>query len=503
MVNIGYSQLIDSLNLSVRPLTRPAQVSGSVNRRVDSVDHILFPRGVAIDDTVAGHLEFALRHEGVNLEVIDTLFTQWHAPQELIDRFHQAPNGTAIRRACHLWEWLTGDTLALDTMPTAGYADLFPPDIYVTATHAKNDRKFRVRNNALGTADFSPTVRRDALLTAPPLPELLERALTTLASVTDPVLYERALNYLYLSETRSSFAIEHEAPSSDKQERFVQLLHHAGQAKHVDEEWLVSLQNAVVRDHYSQEASYRTKQNWLEDATGRVTVFPVPQNELARSMRGWEAFINDDTRCTDVLIRAALSAFGFVYLHPFLDGNGRLHRFLIHHVLADSGLLPAGTLVPVSAVIEKNIPDYLDVLNHFSQPVTKLWTYVRGDPDPIVTKQPGSSAYRFFDASVEVAFLHRIIQQAIDEEIPRELAWLSGYDKAFAQLDAELDVPRKDLSALIRMVQSQHGHLTQRRRKQYAHLPEHILERIEQVVRESFTSDFEEVPLTEPGNQNI
>jgi hypothetical protein len=79
----------------------------------------------------------------------------------------------------------------------------------------------------------------------------------------------------------------------------------------------VSLQNAVVRDVYSQEASYRTRQNWLEDATGRVTFFPVPPGELARAMRGWEAFINDEHRCTDVLVKAA--AFGVVYLRE--DGR--------------------------------------------------------------------------------------------------------------------------------------------------------------------------------------
>ena len=83
---------------------------------------------------------------------------------------------------------------------------------------------------------------------------------------------------------------------------------------------------------YSQEASCRTRQNGLEDATGRVTFFPVPPVELARAMRGWEAFISDDHRCSDVLVKAAAAAFGFVYLHPFMDGNGRLHRFLIHHV---------------------------------------------------------------------------------------------------------------------------------------------------------------------------
>ncbi|MFC0220163.1 Fic family protein [Pseudochelatococcus lubricantis] len=34
----------------------------------------------------------------------------------------------------------------------------------------------------------------------------------------------------------------------------------------------------------------------------------------------------------DVLSRAAaVLAFGFVYIHPFEDGNGRLHRYLIRH----------------------------------------------------------------------------------------------------------------------------------------------------------------------------
>lgn len=485
MQTIGYAQLINRLALAVRPLARPAAVSGSVNRRVDSADRILFPRGVAIEDTLVGHLEFALRHEGVNLEVIDALFEQLQ-PQELLARLNQAPNGAHVRRACHLWEWLTGRELSAETLPAGGYVDLFPQEDYLTAEQATNDRKFRVRNNALGTVDFSPVVRRAALPSAPSLPDLLNTAQETLASVTDPALYERALSYLYLSETRSSFEIERETPSSDKQERFVQLLRRAGETTQVTEEWLVGLQNAVVRDVFSQEASYRTRQNWLEDATGRVTFFPVPQGELARAMKGWEAFINDTYRCTDVLVKAATAAFGFVYLHPFLDGNGRLHRFLIHHVLTHSGLLPAGTVVPVSAVILKNIPAYLEVLSGFSQPVTRLWRYMRTEDEPYVTANPGSRAYRFFDASKEVAFLHRMIQQAVEDEIPRELAWLSGYDKAFEWLNAEFDLPRKDLSALIRMAQSCQGRLSARRRKQYFYLPVNVLDRIEEVVRKSF-----------------
>ena len=50
----------------------------------------------------------------------------------------------------------------------------------------------------------------------------------------------------------------------------------------------------------------------------------------------------------DGVIAAAVLAFGFVYAHPFVDGNGRIHRYLIHHVLAGRGYHPARVVFPVS-----------------------------------------------------------------------------------------------------------------------------------------------------------
>ena len=140
----------------------------------------------------------------------------------------------------------------------------------------------------------------------------------------------------------------------------------------------------------------------------------------------------------------------------------------------------------MSAVIEQNIPAYVAVLTAFSRPVTALWDYRRGDPEPVFLSDPGSRAYRFIQADREVAFLHNMIKQAVQEEIPRELAWLQGYDLAFSTLNDELDLPQKDLSALIRMIQSNQNTLSAKRRKQYVHLPEEVLNRIEEVVRQAF-----------------
>jgi Fic/DOC family len=494
MLPIGYSYLLETLKLNVLPLARPAFVSASVNRRIDSDTRILFPTGVAIDNTLLGHLEFALRHEGVNLEVVDAVFEHL-APGDLINRLAETPTGEHIRRACFLYEWLTGRQLNAGVAVKGGYVDLFSEDEYYTAAESVRAPNFRVRNNALGTADFCPIVRRAALLQDPPLPTLLQEAQRTLDAVDDPELYRRALAYLYLSETRGSYAIESETPSSSKQERFVQLLRHAGEPGEVNEEWLVKLQNVIVRDVYSQEASYRTKQNWLEDSAGRISFFPTPIEDLPRVMRGWEAFINDEKRCPDVLVKAACAAFGFVYLHPFLDGNGRLHRFLIQHVLARSALMKPETVIPVSAVIERAIPAYHGVLTAFSRPVTALWDYRRGDIEPVILRAPTSRSYRFFEVDREVAFLHAMIKQAVQEEIPRELAWLQGYDLAFATLNNELDLPQKDLSALIRMIQSNKGMLSSNRRKQFSYLPGTVLDRIEEVVRCAFeTRKNEEMP---------
>lgn len=83
-----------------------------------------------------------------------------------------------------------------------------------------------------------------------------------------------------------------------------------------------------------------------------------------------------------------------------------------------------------------------------------------------------------------------MIRLAIEDEIPRELAWLSGYDIAFQQLEAEFDLPQQDLSALIRMIQSNQGKLSANRRKQYVHLPAEVLDRIEVIIQQAFNSSL-------------
>ncbi len=70
----------------------------------------------------------------------------------------------------------------------------------------------------------------------------------------------------------------------------------------------------------------------------------------------------------DAVLAAATIVFGFVFIHPFIDGNGRIHRYLIHHVLTRMGFSPEGLLFPVSSAILDRIHEYRKVLEVFSHP---------------------------------------------------------------------------------------------------------------------------------------
>jgi Fic family protein len=78
------------------------------------------------------------------------------------------------------------------------------------------------------------------------------------------------------------------------------------------------------------------------------------------------------TQGQSALMRSAVLAFGFVYIHPLADGNRRVHRFLVNDVLRRDGVVKEPMILPVSSLITRDSAErraYDGVLDVISRPL--------------------------------------------------------------------------------------------------------------------------------------
>ncbi len=471
MTAVGYQYVIEQLDLQLIPLTRPAALR-SVTRMEHLSSLLAVPNNLMPSPSVVDHLLFALKHEGTNLQVLAAAAPHL-APIELLAEIRRTPTGRYIRTLCFAWEKLTGKTL--EDLP-AGLvggkaAPLFDPEIYVTNEEASRDPRWRILSNGLGDWDFCPIVRRTSELTSLFNENPLKQVRDYLAQVP-PQMLERVLAWAYLHETKSSYEIEHESPSGNKAEAFTALLRQAHTRHELTETFYVELQNAAVTNPYAREASFRLNQNHLSDgAPGPrgVTYVPPPAAMLPSLIGGISRLANSDS-CPGIepLLRAALASFGFVFAHPFNDGNGRLSRFLAHYALCQSGALLDGMILPLSTAMKRNERQYLQALQSFSVPARRLWNVVWLDGPNFNFELKGhESIYRYFDATESVEFLARMALETLRTDLRSEVDFLACYDEVLRKTDERFDVPGSTLASLIVMAFQNGGTFSQHRRKQF------------------------------------
>src|SRR5665213_1348987 len=98
------------------PLGQIAKIDGRTRHREShcegTVEVLTFEAKYAPKEDVVGDLQFALRYEGVNLQVLELLFTRT-GPQPLVEWLESTPRSANARRAGFLYEWITEDTLAV------------------------------------------------------------------------------------------------------------------------------------------------------------------------------------------------------------------------------------------------------------------------------------------------------------------------------------------------------------------------------------------------------
>jgi Fic family protein len=490
----GYAAIVARLGISVLPNWHESLIASGNTHRVETADGMVretYSFRYSPGDDLGGHLEFALKYDGVNLAILASIFAAAD-PTEIAAYVASKPTGKYTRRVWYLYEWLTGHRLPLADMKQGNYINLLEPDAYITTKPARQIRRQRINDNLPGDARFCPIIRRTETIQRYLNAGLRERCRQVVADYP-PELLRRALSYLYSKETKSSFEIEHIKPSASRTERFIALLELAEKDDFCDKARLIDLQNRIVDPRFA-DADYRTTQNYVGEAVGwqseRVHyACPTPKDlpDLMAGLIEVHRRIGDDG--VHPVINAAAVAYGFVFLHPFEDGNGRIHRFLIHNILANRGFTPEGLMFPVSASMLKNPGQYDASLEAFSKPLMPLVEYELDDEGRMTVLNDTSIWYRFIDMTTQAEALFAFIEKTIETELVEELNFLANYDRTKSAIQEIVDMPDRRIDLFIRFCLQNHGQLSARKRtSRFAALTDNEITRMEQAVQTAYGS---------------
>lgn len=487
----GYAALIAGLNLSV-PTPDHLCAIGSKHKKYNKDRWRVFTPRHKPADTLCGHLTFALKYEGIELGVLKVLFDT--VKQESItDIVRSAPTGAYSRRIWFLYEWLCSNRLDIEDATKGNFVMLINDKLqYPGPSH--NSRRHRVRNNLPGTHEFCPLIRRTEKLDRFIAMNLSQAAIDHVGK-THADLLSRAAAYLLLKDSKASYTIEGENPPGNRIQRWGRIIGEAGQ-RNLSIEELESLQRVVITDNRFVAPGCRVEGGFVGDHD-RTTGIPMPVHISARA-KDLESLLSGLIETCqlageseyDPVLLATLIAFGFVFIHPFEDGNGRVHRYLFHHVLAEKGFVSKGLVFPVSAVILDRISEYRQTLEHYSKPRLDLIEWRPTDNNNVEVLNDTIDLYRYFDATKQAEFLYACVEETVNKTLPEEISYLTKYDLLNDFIKNYIDMPDKLVDLLIRFLNQNGGKLSKRaRNKEFSQLTEAELHTIMRKYDDVFHAD--------------
>lgn len=485
----GYAALIDRYALAV-PL--PPRLSALALRHHPSstLDWLMLTPRHRPEQTLAGQLQFAFRWEGLDLGVLADLFRKVTSA-EIADIVRATPTGAFSRRLWFLYEWMTGRLLDVPDPGKVRAVPVVDPDLQYGLGIGLPSSRHKVLDNLPGTRWFCPLVRRSARLQVLGASRLDERARAVMGR-TRKDLVARAAAFLLVKDSKSSFAIENERASGDRATRWAQAIGQAGQ-RLLSLEELQRLQRVVIGDARFVKLGLRNEGGFV-GIHDRDTGEPVPDHISARHedlpdlVRGMVEFERRAApRGMDPVIAAASLGFGFVYVHPFADGNGRLHRWMFHHVLAQAGYNPPGVPFPISSAIERRVSDYQRVLEVTSSEILPLISWRPTPEGNVEILSETADYYSFFDATAHAEFLYECVEQTVEKDLPEEVAFLEAHEAFSKDIQSIVDMPDRLIELLRSFLAQNGGTLSQRaRRKEFNALTDEEVAQVEGVYADAF-----------------
>ncbi|MBT5704894.1 MAG: Fic family protein [Verrucomicrobia bacterium] len=494
---VGYGRLRERHSLKCLPNYVESVVSYGT-RHTHSESSIVretYPKAYWPGEGDFAQLEFALKREGVHLQLLREMLPKLSA-EDLTAFVRSKPTGANTRRIWLLYEEFTGKRVeALPDVLQGNYVDLLNTKQYYTGQTIRSPRH-RVNINLPGNFEFCPIVRRTEILKTFRAKQLAKRCQKVLDEIP-PEIYSRALQYLYRKETKSSYAIERETPDQKRTRTFSDALKEASQKDYLLKKNLVALQQMIVDPRYVDKG-WRDEQIYVGRSISYTDeevhfVAPRPQ-EIVELM---SAFLKASRRILnsemDPVVAAAVISYAFVFLHPFSDGNGRVHRFLIHYVLTQSGFAPEGVVFPVSAIMLHRIADYDASLESFSKPLLPLVDYELDSVGRMTVNNDTRDFYRYIDFTKPVEALYSFVEDTIEKELPSEVRFLRQYDEARRLMRDVVDLPNRHADLFVRLCLQNDGKLSKAKRglREFQPLSDEEISGLEDAVNGAYSSKKE------------
>lgn len=482
-LNQYYKLLLPKLNVEVF-----SDKSVSVESVVDfgSSKRRVIPATRKIPDSPYEHMCAAIKYQGIRLHFFAAMFKVVNA-NEFTDFIKSSPQSKYNRVLWFLFEWLTDSELPIPALTSGNYITLFDDAFYYTLQDGVRNKRMRVINNAIGTKDYCPTVRKTKQIQQIAGIDVYETAYAKMQSLGDVLstdILGRSINYLYTKETKSSTEIENERPDKQRMQRFLNAIKNVGLFE-LNKDKLIDIQNQIVEERVKAN-DYRTIEIYVGSTIQRYNIVDEDVHyigPMAKHVPGMMAGLlatHENVmldRTMPALIHACIISFGEVYIHPFIDGNGRLHRYLIHDVMKQREAKHK-FIIPVSAAILRNPEKYDQVLESISRPILSMIDYSFSDDAKIMINNDIDYMYRYPDFTEHVKFVYDMMETAVSSELIEEVCLIICFDTLKDYINSAFDMPNKNIDVLISLLLSNGGTVSKSKQSyvqqfiELEHLPE-------------------------------
>ena len=472
---VGYVAIIQKFSLKV-PFPLVMSMVSEKNQRIENEVWRVLPISYLPEDNskltlihaLYNHLVFALKYEGVNLLVFSKL-VEILSEKEMLDLVNIEPTGQYSRRIWFLIEWIAEKPIkGKNDLSKKSYVPVIDSTLQYAVSGIKSPRHL-VLNNLPGSNKFCPLIFKTKKLESH-IKKNYQDVNKNKLSIFGKDILQRASAFILLKDSKASFTIEGESPKSKRAARWGNAVGQAGLYELTKDE-LVRLQNIIIENSRFIHIGFRVQGGFVGEYD-RITGEPIPDHisakyeDLDELIEGLieanKILISNDF---DAVLAATIIAFGFVFIHPFADGNGRIHRYLIHHLLAKKKFVNQGIIFPVSASILDHITDYRLVLESYSKPLLEFIQWKETSNHNVTVLNNTKDFYKFFDATRQAEFLFDCVEDTVVNIIPNEIKYLSNYDAFKRYLEEEFEMPDKQIATLVRFLEQNNGVISKRARE--------------------------------------